>query len=267
MISYRNGVVIGQLAFYIPSFFIGVFLTIRHEFHTTGWLDIALFSLIRVIGSGMQVGTINNPTSTGLYTGSSILASIGVAPLVACALGLLNRLNESITQRHHHTILDQNLFRVIQTGNIVGLILGIVGGVKSGHNYGQTGVYTVQTITKVGTGLIIGAFAFVVLIDIYLISHVKYAKPGMKRLLLGVSLALPFLTVRVAYSILTSYTTDVAFHLIGGDTTDWLCVAVIEEVGFIVIVCAVGLCLRPAPKRTQSGVTRLRSIRHGSGPK
>src|SRR3954467_12272430 len=99
-ISYRNGVAIGELVVYIPSFFIAFFLAFRHGFHkSSGWYFLIVFSLARIIGPCMQLAAINNP-SVSLYTGALILQNVGLSPLILATLGFLSRVIESINRTH-----------------------------------------------------------------------------------------------------------------------------------------------------------------------
>ncbi len=241
VLSYRDGIAIGELAFYCPAVLIGIYLTLIHPFYTTGWIDIAFFSLIRIVSSAIQLCTLSNPTSTNLYTISGILNSIGLAPLLAGSLGLVDRLNQNIEKNHRHSLIPKYLFRLAQLTIITGLMLGVVGGVNAGKEYGDTDQFTMDGVGKAGTGLMIGVFIADVIFTIFTAMQVSHIDAGQKRLLLAVASAIPFLLIRTVYAILATLCHNPQITLIGGNATDWLSLAVLEEYAVIIIYIAAGL--------------------------
>lgn len=262
-LGYRDGVAVAELAAYCPSAIIGIYLTIVNEFHTTGWLDIFLFSTIRIVGSAIQLEAKNHPGTTKFYTIASIMNSIGLAPLQAGSLGLLNRLSENIGG-DNRSRAHKSIFRLVQILIITGLVLGVVGGIKAGENVNKTGTFAIGAVGKIGTGLLIGAYAATLVIAANLFRTVSLANRKYQRLLWAVVSAAFPLAVRLAYSILATLTDDKRFNFITGNITAWLCLAVIPEFVVILIYITTGISMgrtRNMSRREEDGAIHLNEHR------
>ena len=91
-IGYRQGVSIAILIFYLPALAIAIFLSIRHGFRrASGWRFMIIFTLARVLGSCLELATINQPRNYSLYIGYATLINIALSPLELVAYGLLSR--------------------------------------------------------------------------------------------------------------------------------------------------------------------------------
>ncbi|KAL8791177.1 MAG: hypothetical protein Q9195_006016 [Heterodermia aff. obscurata] len=126
----------------------------------------------------------------------------------------------------------------------VGLILSIVGGINAGEDYGKTGIYKSQTLSKAGLGLFIAAFAILCLITASLVQSIRHCEEGEKRILLAVAVSLPFLLVRLIYSALAVFANKRSFSLFYGDVSILLFMALLEEVIVVVIYEGVGMTLK-----------------------
>lgn len=243
-IDYRDGIAIGELVVYFPALAIAVLLAVRHGFgRSSGWFFLIVFALVRIIGSCFQLATINNPTSISLYTGAAVLQTIGLSPLELTSLGLLSRIISSIN-KSHSTFIQHYHMKSIQTIAMVGLILSILGGIKASDDLSSTGVYTPQTLSKIAMGLFIAAFVLIVATTIILSFSISHAEHGEKRLLLAVSISLPFILVRLVYSSISLLANTTTFNSVSGNVTVYLCMALIMEVCVVIIYEAVGLTLR-----------------------
>ena len=91
MVTSREGLNIAELIFYIPVLFVAGFVAFRHGFgRQAGWIFLLLLSLIRIIGSIMYIVSVTSP-SVSVIEGYTILASVGLSPLILAMLGLLKR--------------------------------------------------------------------------------------------------------------------------------------------------------------------------------
>ncbi|RDW88755.1 hypothetical protein BP6252_00787 [Coleophoma cylindrospora] len=246
-VSYRNAVSIAELVVYLPSLAVALLLCSRHGFgRSSSFFFLVIFALARVIGPCMELATISDPTNVGLYEGVVILQSIGLSPLMMSTTGLLSRLLGNI-QKSTDTFLKTQMLQLVELVIIVALILGIVGGVQSSSGIAQ-GSYHPNGLNKVGIALFIASFAAIVLATIALTFSVAHADQGEKRILVAVAISLPFMLVRLFYSIMVTYTTDKTFNQLTGSVTVLLCVALIEEFIIVVIYEVVGLTLPQVPK-------------------
>jgi hypothetical protein len=256
-ISYRDGVAIGELVFYVPALAIAIILAVRHGFgRSSGWLFLVIFSLVRIIGSCFQLATINDPTSISLITGAAILQAIGLSPLELTSLGLLSRIISSIN-KSHSTFIQHHHMKLIQLIVTVGLILSIIGGIKAGDDLSSTGVYTPQTLSQVAMGLFIAAYVLIVATTIILSFSVPHAEHGEKRLLLAVAISLPFLLVRVVYGSISLFASTSDFNSVDGNVTIYLCMALIMEACTVVIYEVTGITLRKLVQSAPSGAVAV----------
>jgi hypothetical protein len=260
-------IAIAELAIYIPAFAVGAFLSIRHGFgRNIGWIYVVIFTLCRIIGSGMTVGTISQPQNVSLYYGAAVLQNVGLSPLILVLLGLLGRVLESI-RRSGTSFFDSTKLRIIQLLTLVGLILTAVGGSQAAQDYSKTGVYSSTSIQKAGMGLMIAAYGLLVLFTVVVATQVSQAEAGEKRLILAIALSLPFLLVRLVYSGMSIFSNNPAFIQYGGSFNPniHLGMMVIMEMVIVAIIEAVGLTLRKIPKsqvpQTSSGGRWSRLLR------
>ena len=135
-------------------------------------------------------------------------------------------------------------FRAIQTLITVGLILSIVGGSSSTSS---TGVYKVQTTSKVGIVLFIVAYVALALITVFSTFKLSCAETGEKRLVLAVILALPFILVRLAYSGLAALGHNRDFNLIDGSVVLVVVMSVLMEFAVVFIYLLVGAKTESTP--------------------
>ncbi|KAF7955764.1 hypothetical protein EAE96_004687 [Botrytis aclada] len=244
-ITYRNGVEIGELIVYIPSLFLSVFLAFRHGFgRSAGWYFLIIFCLARTIGPCMSLAAISSP-SVSLYTGALILQTIGLSPLILTTLGLLSRVLDSIN-RNTHTLIQPRLLKLIEILTLVGLILGIVGGLNASHTYTSTGKWVPGTESKVSNILFIVSFVAIIATTILISFSISN---GEKRILLGIAIALPFLFVRLLYSVLSTFVShSTKFNALTGSVTVLLCMDLLEELVIVLLYLAIGVTLKVKPK-------------------
>ena len=92
MLTEREDIAIAQLAIYIPSIFIAIYVSFRHGFvRQLGWVYLVIFGGLRTAGAAIEILSVKHPTSRTDATWAAILSSIGLSPLLLAALGLLKR--------------------------------------------------------------------------------------------------------------------------------------------------------------------------------
>jgi len=242
-ITYHNGVSITEIVVYVPCLLIAILVSIRHGFgRNSGFIFLIVFCLARIIGPCMQLATISQPKNTSLYTGSAILQNVGFSPLELASLGLLSRALENIN-KSHRTLINTSMLKFVELIILAGLILGIVGGVNASDDFIKTGVYQPGSLNKAGTALLIVSYVAIIIATVITFFSISHAEAGEKRLIVAVAAALPFLLVRLVYSIFSTFTHNTNFNLLKGNITILLCVALIEEFVVIIIYESVGLTL------------------------
>jgi hypothetical protein len=88
------------------------------------------------------------------------------------------------------------------------------------------------------------AWVFLVIATALTSFSVSHAEHGERRLFTAVALSLPFLLVRLVYSVFSTFTTKKEFNLLDGSPTILLCVALIEEFIIVLLFEGIGLTLR-----------------------
>jgi hypothetical protein len=128
-------------------------------------------------------------------------------------------------------------FRLLQLLITVGLVLCIVGGTSSTSS---AGVYQPQTITKVGVVLYLVAFIALGLIAVVITYKLSNAPSDDKRLVWAVIIALPFILVRLIYSLISVFSHNRHFNLITGSVVIHVVMAVLEEMAVVFIYLVIG---------------------------
>ncbi|KAK3380341.1 hypothetical protein B0T24DRAFT_190916 [Lasiosphaeria ovina] len=254
-------IAIGTIVVYVPALAVAVTLALRHGFgRNAGWLFLVVFSVARILGSALQLATINDPTNVGLIVGAATLLSIGISALVLVMLALIGRVLGGIArQGTGYAVVEPRTLRLVQLVVLVGLILGIVGGTKlgdavskafDGQAQGQAPpAYSIPAESKAGLGLLIAGYAILVGVTLAAAAHVGHVAAGERRLLLAVGLALPFLLVRIVFSAMATFGSDPNFRSFGGSPNYphyLIGMAIVMEMATVAIIEAVGLTLQKA---------------------
>ncbi|ERS96984.1 uncharacterized protein SPSK_02673 [Sporothrix schenckii 1099-18] len=257
-LTIYNDISIVQLVFFLPSLFIAGTLCYRHGIRrSAGWIYLVILSLMRIIGASMELATIASPDNVSLATGASILQTIGLSPLILMLLGLVTRTYTALPEHKRPSIPNAQILRLMQLVVIVGLILSIVGGtdmssqVQDAVSKGQPISYTIPSLTKAGIALMIVGYVLVLLSSLILTTCLSSIVDGEKRLLMAVLVALPFVFVRLLYSILSAFDSSSAnFHQFGGSTNAGYVVlgmCTIMEIISAIIFEVVGMTLPYVP--------------------
>lgn len=136
-------------------------------------------------------------------------------------------------------------FRPIQIISLVGVILAVVGGINSSSAPIPT---KFDPKTKVGVVLFVVAWLGLCLVLAIIASRISSVELGEKRLVLAVAVSVPFIFVRLLYSLLSSFSKNKDFSSIRGSVIINLVMAIIEEFVVVVVLLGTGLTLRVLPK-------------------
>jgi len=99
-------------------------------------------------------------------------------------------------------------------------------------------------MTRAAVGLFLAAFGIICVATLKTFLGVERVEKGEKRLLWAVAASAPFLAVRLVYASIAVFGTDTRFSLLGGDVTVLLCMALLMELGVVVVFEGVGVTLR-----------------------
>ncbi|KAJ9211496.1 hypothetical protein DTO166G4_6917 [Paecilomyces variotii] len=272
-ISYRHGISILELIFYTPAIFVALLLAFRHGFRkSSGWYYFIIFSLARIVGSCCYLATISYPTSTDLYIAYAVCSSVGVGPLLHANTGLLSRINDSIDRKTNRP-LNPLIFRGLLFLTLAALIVGIVGQTTGGSSAATLAHPKIET--KIGIILFVVIWVAICFILLALRGRYNDIEDGEHRLLAAVGMSLPFILVRLIYSVLSVFVHNSDFNMITGNVTIMLVMAVLEEFAVVVICLGIGLTLQVRqsvadPEQPQTGYPAdqgYRNQREGKGPR
>lgn len=233
-----------EMVVYIPGLVIALLLGFRHGFgRSAGWYFFILFSLARLIGNGCYLGTINSPDNENLYIAYGVCNAIGLSPLIMGLLAAQSRVNDSIYRKTGSAYWPM-IFRIISLGALVAMILSIVGMTTASSLTGGLD----NPKTKAGMIIYIVILATVLVLTFLLWVRYSGIEQGEHRLLWAITVALPFLVIRMIYSVLAIFKHDNSFNMFTGNTTIFLVMDVLMEIIIVYIVLITGLTLQAREK-------------------
>ncbi|KAL2811475.1 hypothetical protein BJX63DRAFT_433322 [Aspergillus granulosus] len=256
-------VAIAELAVYIPTTLVTVFVVLRHGFHKQlGWIYLSIFCVVRVVGAVLQILSHSDPSKTDDLKWAIILQSVGLTPLILASLGLLKRICDETTTHvpntKNHQVMQifgaanglarkilgiyskkatavsrrSRTIQLIHIPALIALILAISGGTDqassnaSDHKGGRA---------ETRAAIILFLIIYLVLGFLWIITarDLGLMVPAQKRIYFAMLLALPFMAVRLLYSILGGFVHDPKFSIFDGSVSVRLWMATIEE--FVVV--------------------------------
>jgi hypothetical protein len=127
--------------------------------------------------------------------------------------------------------------KLVTLVTFIGLILGIAG-VSSSD---KEGGYQPGTLAKAAMGIFLAVFIIFILLSAWLFYELSFSlRRFQKKLFIAIALSSPFLLVRLIYSALSDFTVWKAFSL-DGNTTIYLCMAVLEEIIAMAVTMLLGI--------------------------
>ena len=148
------------------------------------------------------------------------------------------------------------MLKLIQTPAAIGLILCIVGATSAND---PAEIYNEDTV-KIGVILFAVVYVLLCLLCAAASIAARKTKRGEGKLITAVAFALPFLLVRVVYSLITTFGHSVDFQIGNGSTaavTISLFMEVLEECAVVLIYIATGLKLPAVPIADATNGERL----------
>ncbi|KAJ0417844.1 hypothetical protein BJY00DRAFT_195772 [Aspergillus carlsbadensis] len=264
-------VAIAELVVYIPTSLLTIFVVLRHGFHKQlGWIYLSIFCGIRVAGAILQILSHNNPSNTDELEWAVILQAVGLSPLLLASLGLLKRIFDEITTRvpsskgnqivqtlarsrgplgvllglyNRKATAVSRRSRVVQLLHIpalVSLILAIAGGTDQNSSNPSD---QKSGRTEMRAAIILFLILYIALAFLWIITarDVSGMVTTQKRIYFVVFLALPFLAVRMLYSLLGVFGNHPQFSMFGGSVSVRLGMAIVEEFVVVVLYTVLGI--------------------------
>jgi len=260
MLSTQESIAIAQLCIYSPTFLLTLLILFYHGIaRQSGWVYLALFCIVRIAGSALKISSTAHPSDLDDEKWAAILQSVGLSPLLLASLGLLKRitdlvtssvrsdpesgrsvmpgsggkLGKLVTKRATAASLRSRIIQLAQIPIVIGLVLCILGGTDAKI-----------TFTKVGIVIFLVAYIGLIGLVAVTIRDVENVSREENRLYWVIVAAIPFLGVRLLWSLIAIFGHDSKFSITGGDPWVNFGMAVVEEWVIVFMYTITGLTLR-----------------------
>ncbi|KAK9329314.1 hypothetical protein V1520DRAFT_295553 [Lipomyces starkeyi] len=242
-LSAHGYIAVVEVAVYTIALVISVINCVRYDFkRQTGWVYLSIFCICRIVASALTIVVEeSSDPSTGMITAEMIVSNIALTPLHLAALGLLTT-STRLTLADTMSKVFTKLLRFCRLALSVAIVLGIVGGVELAKDgTSQTG----HTLSRVSVILITVAFAILMSLSLFFLRFATL-QPHNRMLILGVTVALPFLLVRIIYSICYAFSSSTMskFSTLTGDWKIYLGMDVIMEFVVLAVLTTTGFLLQ-----------------------
>jgi len=196
----RGDISIFVIAIYVPILCISLYINILHGFtRKAGWLFLLILSLTRIIGAALHIAAEEvRPINTGLYIGYSVLEPAGLSPLLIATTSFLSTIAE---RAFDHDGIVRGGLRLMHLLGLLTFVLTIVSGTESSGSNVSVGT----TLRHVAVIMYAVLYLSIALLHSYFWINKSQIMMHRRTLLLGISAALPFLLVRVVYSVLGGF--------------------------------------------------------------
>lgn len=184
-----------EVIYFTPALPVAIYICVKHGFNReAGWLVLLILSIIRIVGSSCGIAAFSKYNGTLLEV-SLIMGNIGSATLVAAFTGITNRVADGSSG----SPFRGQLRRALQLIGLVAIALGIVGGTKVSERN------TSSSYLKAAVILIVVQFLATSVVLASCAIHFRQILDVDRKLFFCLAFALPFLFVRVIYSILAAF--------------------------------------------------------------
>jgi hypothetical protein len=281
-LSNSDGLAIAEIVIYTPLVVLSFALCIRHSFRVfAGWLFLFIFCALRIAGSALLLARINDPSNVEFYTVPIELFAVGQVVLLYSTLGLLARVADGFNQIWH-TGIKSLYIQLIRLPLIAGIVLIVIGGVASASTWILTGNYPVDLLTKIGTIIVVAAFAPVAGVALLFSPRVAEADRSDVILFNAVRSSLVFIFIRLVYSLLIAFVDDAAFNPLNANAAAQGFMAVLDEAVAVILYVVAGFRISRLPKKTvvknesdwsrrwnrvTGGIQRIHNFAHRITPK
>lgn len=197
VLDTKGDLAIAELAFFGVAFLFSIAVCVRQRIFKAGglfWIYLGVISVLRLLGEGCTLYMmINNTYSKALTEAATIASAVGTAPLLLVLMGIVERGAKGLVP---------NIFRPIHIVTMIGLVLAIVGGVFQGSKDASR-VTIGNDCSKAGSVIFVASF--LALGFLTLGAKVQMGRVIERKLITASLLVLPFLIVRIAYTVAVSF--------------------------------------------------------------
>ncbi|KAK9432398.1 hypothetical protein V1505DRAFT_306766 [Lipomyces doorenjongii] len=253
-LSPHGYIAIAEIVVYSIALVISVFNCLHHGFkRKEGWAYLSIFGIFRIVASALVIVVEeSSDPSTGIIVAEMTVSNIALTPLLLATLGFLTTSAGLMFNDAIPAILT-NLLRIVRLALTTAVVLGVVGAVElSNYSTYNTG----HTLSRVSILLITAVFVILTFLSLYFLRFGSlHGEHNM--LTVGITIALPFLCVRIIYSLLYAFSSSSAnkFSTLTGDWKIYLGMDVVMEFVVLGVLTATGLLLHKF-----SGMAKIRHV-------
>ncbi|KAI5238899.1 hypothetical protein E4T47_07079 [Aureobasidium subglaciale] len=240
-ITYRSIISIFQIFTFSTS------LTISYYFRRTnrlGYLCLVLFSIVRLISASCFLALINHDTY-GLKATVFICEGLGIILFVFIFVEILGWVDEQASVLHRYALL------VPQVLTYVDLLIAIVGFIVIRK---RENAYEPTAFSKASRALLVLMYAYTIMLLGILVHHRNRSAraKAQRNALMGVGACIPFMVIRLVYSLIFEATGNMRFNAVKGDETTYLSMTFLPE-ALVVFVCIATIWKIPLGVKNKNG--------------
>ncbi|KZT06263.1 uncharacterized protein LAESUDRAFT_653709 [Laetiporus sulphureus 93-53] len=200
----RGDIAIAELVVYVPVLVVALMLVLRHGLaRRAGWVFLVILSIIRIIGAATNIASERDGNSDKtLIIIYSVMEASGVSPLLLATAGFLQT---ACADSLDDQPLVARALRLMSLLGTVALALAIAGGVTAGQATTESSLTQGTNLRHIGDILFVVLFGLICLMLGYCWMNRERILKFRRRLITGTSIAIPFLGIRVLYSLLSAY--------------------------------------------------------------
>ena len=205
----RGKIAAAEIAFYFPIAVLSAYLLFRYALRRdAGWLFLFLFSLARMAtGATLVAAQMTTPTNIKLFLATYILDYAGILPLLFSSLGFIGMAGQHTYSENPRVATALRLTGLL---GLAGLGLVVAGGVL-GNPQTPSKETMATALRRAGTCLYAATYVVLFITHIGAWTYRWHLRSYRRSLLFGISTALPFLGVRIAYAILSTWSSNDLF--------------------------------------------------------
>jgi len=202
-LDIRGKIAAAEIAFYILWVVLTTLLVIRYAFRRdAGWFFLLIFSLSRITeGALIVAGELNGHIP--LFSAAYIMQYSCLFALLFAALGFIGMAGQS---SYSESPRVATVLRLVGSLGFIGLGLCIAGGVLGTQK--QADQVMAASLRRAGVCLYAVVFVNLVVIQFLAWSQRFLLKRNRQSLLLGIFLVIPFLGVRIAYAVISAFSSS-----------------------------------------------------------
>jgi hypothetical protein len=249
-ITKRDIIFIVECIFYALASILSLFLCIRHccrgKRAQIPWIFLYLYCHVKVAEAALGLAAITSSSVT-VYSISILFSLVGVPTLLLTTMGLLNRTYINLAKTYP-TRITPWVFGLMQIPFEAAIGICAKGASNSTADLSNTGIYRPQTWTKVGIMLCVAGYVIMATLTGTMLRRQSHAELEDKRLLHTVARTLPFLFIRLIYTILVTFLDRNVFKSYNGNVLVVGLMSVLPEMIVVINYMVEGFRIERLPK-------------------